>query len=221
LSREVARLGGEPLALVCDVSDAGQVKRAVADTLARFHRIDLALLSAGIGKPEDALNFKAAKVVEMTATNLFGVAFCLEELIPAMQSQQGGTIAVLSSLAADRGFPGSGGYCATKAALNSLCDAMRAQLATANIRLVTIAPGFVRTPMTAQNGRMPFLMEADAAAKLILRRIERGDKIIRFPLPTSLATRFARALPAFVYDRLIGKRQPIPKGQKKAVRTKG
>lgn len=211
LSCEVAELGGEAVTLACDVRDAEQVTRAVGEALARFGRIDLALLSAGIGRPEDALNFKAATLVEITETNYFGVAYCLEASIPVMRAQQGGVIAVLSSLAADRGLPGSGSYCASKAALNALCDAMRAQLAHENIRLVTVAPGFVRTPMTAKNGRMPFLMEADDAARLILRRIERGDKVIRFPLPTSLAMRFARALPTFLYDRLIGSRVPMAK----------
>jgi short-subunit dehydrogenase len=221
LSEEVRRLGGEALALACDVRDAGQVRRAVAAALARFSRVDLALLSAGVGGPTDAFNFKAEPIVEMTATNYFGVVYCLESLIPAMRAQGGGVIAVISSLAADRGLPGSGAYAATKAALNALGDGLRAQLSRANIRLVTVAPGFVRTPMTARNAKMIFLMEADEAARLILRRLERGDRVIRFPLPTSILMRLVRALPTGLFDRLIGNRLPVRLGKENAGGAKG
>lgn len=199
--------GEDPLVLACDVGDHAQVRAAVAETRQRFGGVDLALLSAGIGNPTDAVNFKAAPFAEIISINLLGVAYCLEDLIPVMRQQpQGGIIAAISSLAGDRGIPGSAGYSASKAALNALCDGMRAHLAKEKIRLVTIAPGYVRTPMTKQNGKMPFLMEADAAARLILRRIERGDRVIRFPLPTSIAMGLVRMLPASLLDAVLGSR---------------
>jgi NAD(P)-dependent dehydrogenase (short-subunit alcohol dehydrogenase family) len=207
LANEISSSGGEALSLACDVSDQSQVNVAVAETLQRLGRIDLAILSAGIGQPTDAVNFKAAPFAEIIGINLLGVAYCLEELIPVMKQQsRGGIIAAISSLAGDRGIPGSAGYSASKAALNALFDGLRAHLATAQIRLVTIAPGYVRTPMTAQNGKMPFLMEADAAAQLILRRIERGDRVIRFPLPTSIAMGLVRVIPARLLDAVLGRR---------------
>ncbi len=209
LASEARRRGGEALALPCDVRDEEQVKRAVAETLQRFTRIDLAILSAGIGDPTDAANFTAAPFAAMVETNVMGVVYGLEALIPAMRRQGGGTIAALSSLAADRGMPGSSGYSATKAALSSLCDGMRAELSQHHIRLVTIEPGYVRTPMTAHHKRMPFVMEADAAARLILRRIERGDRVIRFPLPASLFMRLMRVLPVSLFDALAVKRRPV------------
>lgn len=209
LTGEVQRRGGEAITLPCNVRDEEQVKRAVTEALERFTRIDLAILSAGIGDPTDATNFTAAPFAEMIETNVLGVAYCLEALIPAMRRQGSGTIAVLSSLVADRGMPGSGGYCATKAALTSLCDGMRAELAQHHIRLVTIEPGYVRTPMTARHKSMPFVLEAQEAARLILRRLERGDRVIRFPLPASLFMRLMRVLPVSLFDALIGKQRPV------------
>ena len=211
LAAHVRQRGGEALTLACDVQNPAQVEQAIATTLAHYDRIDLAILSAGIGRPTEPLKFNAAALVDMTATNYFGVAYCLEHLIPALlkQQPQGGTIAVLSSLAGDRGMPGFSGYGATKAALNALCDGLRAQLARERIRLVTVAPGYVRTPMTAHNPVMPFLMEADAAARLILRRIERGDRLIRFPLVPSLFMRLMKWLPVSLFDAILGKRQPV------------
>lgn len=209
LCEEARRAGSEAIGLSCDVSDQSQVKQAVAETLSRFGRIDLAILSAGIGGPTNAVNFKSESLERLLRTNLLGVAYCLEELLPAMQRQGGGTIAAISSLAGDRGFPGSAGYCATKAALSTLFDGLRVELSAQGIRLVTIEPGYVRTPMTESFGKMPFMMEADEAARLIVRRLEQGDRVIRFPLAASAFMKLMRILPVSLFDRIAARRRPI------------
>lgn len=209
LCDEVRRLGGEAIALGCDVGDQLQVKQSIAETIARFGRIDLAILSAGVSAPTKPLDFKADEFERLLRTNVLGVAFCLEELIPAMRRQGGGTIAAISSLAGDRGMPGSAGYCATKAALSTLFDGLRVELRDAGIRLVTIEPGYVLTPMTAGFGKMPFMMDADEAARLILRRLKRGDRVIRFPLAAAVVMRLIRMLPVSLFDVIVAKRRPV------------
>lgn len=201
--------GRAALALACDVSEPAQVKQAVAATVQRFGRIDLAILSAGISQPTRAVNFVAAEFEHLLKTNLLGVAYCLEELIPVMRRQQSGTIAALSSLAGDRGMPGSAGYCATKAALSTLFDGLRVELRAQSIRLVTIEPGYVQTPMTAQFSKMPFVMSAEQAARLIRQRLARGDRVIRFPLPASMFMRLMRVLPVSLFDLVATKRRPV------------
>jgi len=200
-----AEIGAENSAVktfACDVADQTQVKRAISATVQEFGSIDLAILSAGVGGPTDPVHFYAKDIERLVTTNLFGVAYCLEELIPLMTSRSAGTIAVLSSIAADRGIPDSAGYCASKAALSTLCEGLRGTLRKQGIRLVTIEPGYVRTPMTTRFKRMPFLMEADDAARLILRRIERGDRVIRFPLIPSIFMKVVRILPDSLFDVL-------------------
>ncbi len=209
LAREVERLGGRALALACDVSDPAQVKQAVAATQQRFGRIDCAILSAGIGEPTKAEAFSAADFERLLQTNLLGVAYCLEALIPLLRQQGGGKIAALSSLAGDRGIPGSAGYCATKAALNALFDGLRGPLRPHGIELVTITPGYVLTPMTEKQERMPFLMSAEAAAQLIVRRLERGDRVIRFPWQAAWFMRVLRVLPSSWFDALTAKQRPV------------
>jgi len=193
----------------CDVTKQEDVKQAIAKTVERFGGIDLAILSAGVSGRTKPLKFSAAPVEKVFSTNVFGVAYCLEELIPLMTTRESGTIAVLSSLAADRSLTDSAVYAASKAAVSSLFDGMRATLATRGVRLVIIEPGFVRTEMTEGFKSMPFLMDADEAARLILRRIERGDRTIRFPLIPSLFMKAIRITPNVVFDalttRLIGK----------------
>lgn len=209
LCEEVLQAGGDAIALSCDVGEQAQVKKAVAETVARFGRIDLAILSAGIGGPTNAIEFNAEKFQRLLQTNLLGVAFCLEELLPLMRQQGGGTIAAISSLAGDRGFPGSAGYCATKAALSTLFDGLRAELKTHSVNLVTIEPGYVQTPMTESFGKMPFMMKADEAARLILHRLERGDRVIRFPLAASAFMKLMRILPVSLFDKIAAKRRPV------------
>lgn len=209
LCEEVRRLGGEAFPLVCDVGDQAQIQQSIAETLGRFGRIDLAVLSAGISEPTKAAEFKADRFERLLRTNLLGVAFCLEELIPLMRRQGGGTIAAISSLAGDRGMPGSAGYCATKAALSTLFDGMRVELENHGIRLVTVEPGYVLTPMTEGFGKMPFMMQADESARLILQRLERGDRVIRFPLVPSIIMKLIRMLPVSVFDVIAAKRRPV------------
>jgi len=209
LCEEVRRLGGKALPLVCDVGDQAQVQQSITETKNHFGRIDLAILSAGISEPTKAAEFKADRFERLLRTNLLGVAFCLEELIPLMRQQGGGTIAALSSLAGDRGMPGSAGYCATKAALSTLLDGLRVELKNHGIHLVTIEPGYVRTPMTESFGRMPFMMQADESAQLILQRLERGDRVIRFPLVPSAVMKLIRMLPVSLFDVIAAKRRPV------------
>lgn len=212
LAKEAQKSGAATITLACDVGDQTQVRQAITETLNRFGKIDLAILSAGVVGPTDAANFSAAKFEGVLRTNLLGVVYCLEELIPAMRKQKGGAIAAISSLAGDRGFPGSANYCATKAALSTLFEGMRVDLRRHGVRLVTIEPGYVLTPMTESLSGMPFLMQADAAARLILKRIERGDRVIRFPLVPSILMKFARIAPVSVFDFLVAKRRPVRSG---------
>lgn len=214
LCDEVRQLGGDAVALACDVGDQLQVKQTVAEIIARFGRIDLAILSAGVSAPTKSAEFKADEFDRLLRTNVMGVAFCLEELIPAMRRQGGGTIAAISSLAGDRGMPGSAGYCATKAALSALFEGMRVDLHGEGVRLATIEPGYVLTPMTESFGKMPLMMQADEAARLILRRLNRGDRVIRFPLAASAFMKIIRMLPVSLFDAVIARRRPVRVGTK-------
>ncbi len=209
LVSDVERAGIRALALPCDVTDPVQVKHAVTSAKDHFGRIDLAILSAGISEATSATQFIASRFERLLRTNLLGVAYCLEELLPLMQQQGGGTIAAISSLAGDRGIPGSAGYCATKAGLSTLFDGLRGELRQQGIRLVTIEPGYVRTPMTESFGNMPFAMSAEDSARLILQRLVAGDRVIRFPLMPSLVMKLMRIMPVSLFDLITAKRRPV------------
>jgi len=209
VAQEVVMFGGVPLVLVSDVRDPVSIQAAIAQIVLRRQRIEMAVLSAGVGLGTDAEEFTADTLETMLAVNVLGVAHWLEALQPILKAQPGGaTVGVVSSLSADRSFPGAGaGYSASKAAVSQLCDGLRAPWAEQGIRLVTVAPGFIRTPMTEGMGRLPLLMEPEDAARVILGGLRAGQPIIRFPRLASLTMAAMRLLPPRLLDLLY--RAPV------------
>lgn len=198
---------GEAQIFSCDVRERNQVHATARKILEVFPQVDLLILSAGIGLPTKAMEFDAAHVEETFKTNLFGAVYWIEALLPHLQ-EQGGLIVGLSSLAGYRGLPGSAAYCASKAALTTFLESLRVDLRRrrSGVRVLTVAPGYVRTPMTAGQGRLPFLIEPEEAARRILRGIERERPLIRFPWQLSLFVYLLQALPARLYDPLVARR---------------
>lgn len=203
-AREVVMFGGEPLVCVSDVRDPVSIQAALAQITLRARRIELAVLSAGVGLGTDADEFTVDALEAMLQTNVLGVARWLEALQPLLKAQRGlSSVAVVSSLSADRAFPGaSAGYSASKAAVSQLCDGLRAPWARQGIQLVTVAPGFVRTPMTDGQAWLPALMEPDDAAGALLAGVRAGRAVVRFPRAASLAMGAVRLLPPSLLDRL-------------------
>ncbi|MEJ5245444.1 MAG: SDR family NAD(P)-dependent oxidoreductase [Bacteroidota bacterium] len=185
----------------CDVSDKSDVDNAIQNAGNFLNKIELAILNAGISSSENFENFSSEKYKYIFNTNLFGVLHFFEYLIPSMKNNNGGTIAVTSSLADVRGFAGSAAYSSSKAALTRTLEAARAELHRFNIKIVTIRPGFVRTDMTAKNRfPMPFMIDAGQAAEIIINALDAGKARINFPLPTYLITNLLQMMPDALFD---------------------
>lgn len=197
------QLAGElpgSVAVACDVTDGS----ALTAALASHGPFDVAIANAGIGVTGWAAK-SVADAELMMRVNYFGMLHLFDAVIPAMMERRSGHFAGVASLAGLRGLPTSGGYSASKAAMQAFLEAARVELAPLGIRITTVNPGFIATPMTEKNEfKMPFLMQADAAAEVIVRGIERGKRVVEFPRPMSTLTRFARLLPASIYDRAVG-----------------
>ena len=210
VAAEVVMFGGEPLVALSDVREPVSIQAALALVTLRNLRIELAVLSSGVGLTTDAEEFTVDTLQTLLEVNVLGVARWLEALQPLLKVQPGGsTVAVLSSLAADRAYPGaSAGYSASKAALSHLCDGLRAPWAAQNIRLVTVEPGFIRTPMTTHQSWMPFLMEPEDAVQIILDGVRADHRVIRFPRAAALTTAAISLLPPLLLDRLYEMKPP-------------
>lgn len=204
VAREVEMFGGEALAVESDVRDPQSVQRALDTIMAQWGRVDTAILSSGIAESVDLDAFRSQDVENIFATNVFGVTHWLEALHPVLRAQTGGgTVAVVSSLSADRAIPGGGaGYSASKAAVSQLCDGLRAPWKAQGIHLVTIAPGFVRTPMLSGMAWTPASVSAEQSALAILNGLRRRQSVIRYPFMAARAMGLIRTLPPALLDRL-------------------
>jgi len=126
---EVARLAaGETAVLPADVTRRDDVRACFAEAGARFGRVDVVVNNAGILLPAPVVNMAAADLDAMLRVNLFGALFVMQEAVPIMLGQGGGTIVNVASLAGRRGYTPLGGYCATKFALVGLTEALRMEL---------------------------------------------------------------------------------------------
>ncbi len=204
VAREVEKMGARAVIAPCDVSDRRQVREAIDRVRQELGPIDLLIANAGVGDPVKATKFDVDRVELLYRVNVLGAIYAIGAVLPEMLDRRFGHIVGISSLAGYRGFPYSSTYCATKAALRVQLEGLRVELRPFGIYVTTVSPGFIRTPMTAKNKfYMPFLMDADVAARKIANAIARKRRTFDFPWQMALFVRLLRLLPPFAYDRLI------------------
>jgi short-subunit dehydrogenase len=137
-------------------------------------------------------------------TNVMGMIHAFQPFIGAMRAARHGTLVGVASVAGFRGLPGAGAYSASKAAAIVYLESLRVELHDSGVAVVTICPGYIATPMTAQNPyRMPFLMQPDVAARKIARAIAARRRFYVLPWQMAIAGRILRMLPRRLYDRVF------------------
>jgi NADP-dependent 3-hydroxy acid dehydrogenase YdfG len=207
-ARAVEAAGGECLPLLGSVADREAVKRHYALIRERWGGLDWAILNAGVDESMNARSFNAGNYHWTFATNVGGVVNWMEAILPDMIAAGSGTVAGIASLAAWRGLPNSGAYCASKAAVVSLLESTRVDLMGTGVKVVTVCPGYVKSEITDRNRPedMPFLLETEDGARRVLEAVEKGRRFVHFPRPFSTAMIYGvHNLPGFLYDWLITK----------------
>jgi NAD(P)-dependent dehydrogenase (short-subunit alcohol dehydrogenase family) len=195
--------GGGMLVLPADVTDAASIAAAAARVRQELGPIDLAVLSAGYWKPMDPADWDTDVFDQHLRVNLTGTSNAIAAVLPAMLERRSGTIAGIASVAGYRGLAGSEAYGATKAAQINLLESLRVHLARTGVHVTTICPGFVRTDLTAGNPfPMPFIIEADQAARSICDGLERERTEIVFPARMALLMKTARLVPVRAWTTL-------------------
>jgi short-subunit dehydrogenase len=130
------------------------------------------------------------------------VIYSIEAVLPEMLERRQGHLAAVSSLAAYKGLPAESAYCASNAAVNTYMEGLRIQLRPRNIAVTTICPGFVKTPMTDPfEFKMPFVMDAEKAARKMVGALARRRKVYNFPWQMSLMMKVTRWLPDWIMVR--------------------
>jgi short-subunit dehydrogenase len=197
-----ALLPGRPLAVaVADVTDRTAMRQAAAQVEAELGPTDILVASAGIGRETSALAFDADEINAQIRVNLEGVVNSIDAVIAGMRDRRSGQLVALSSLASYRGIPLMAGYCASKAGLNALMDAIRVELRPVGVACTTICPGWIRTPLTA-NAKLPTLnmMDVETAARRIAQAIRNRKPFYAFPSHNVWQVRLLRYLPRAVSD---------------------
>ena len=213
------RLGGGHGCYPLDVTDAAALHAAAADFIARFGPPDIVIANAGVSAgtlteyEEDLPAFR-----RIMDTNVFGMAATFAPFIPAMRAagERDGRprrLVGIASVAGIRGLPGAEAYSASKAAAIAYLESLRLEMRASGIRVVTIAPGYIESPMTAVNPyTMPFLLPADEAARRFARAIERGASYTVIPWQMGVVAKALRLLPNGLYDRLFAGAPRKPRG---------
>ena len=207
LDELVADLPGQHFRYALDVVDADAMRDAAQDFISRGGVPDIVVANAGVsagtlGEAADDLPVQR-RILE---TNVIGMANSLQPFVAAMRARGGGCLVGIASVAGIRGFPGAGAYCASKAAAITWLEALRLELRGSGVRVVTIAPGYVATPMTAGNTfRMPFLLPADVAARRMARAIDRGASYAVVPWQMAIVGTLLRAMPDRLFDALFAR----------------
>jgi short-subunit dehydrogenase len=196
-----------------DVRAPADLQRAAAEFIGRFGPPDIVIANAGVSRgtlteyAEDMAAFAA-----VFETNVLGMVHTFQPFLAAMRARGGGTLVGIASVAGFRGLPGSGAYSASKAAAISYLESLRVEEQSEGVKVVTLCPGFIATPLTAKNPyRMPFLLEPDDAARRMLRVIAAGKKFAVVPWQMAIVGRILRRLPNWIYDRAVANRKRKPR----------
>lgn len=192
--------GAEVGEAIVDVTDSGAMASWIAEADGR-RPIDLVIANAGISAgTADGLE-RPEQLRAIFAVNVDGAFNTVLPLLPAMCRRGRGQIALMSSLASFRGFPGASAYSASKAALRVWGEGLRGELSRTGITVSVVCPGFVVSPLTADNPYpMPMLMPAEQAARIIRHGLAKGRARIAFPLPMYVAAWLLGALPPALTD---------------------
>ena len=189
-----------------DVRDATALEAAAQDFIARFGAPNIVIANAAVSRgtltelKEDIAAFQAIFDI-----NVMGMMHTFQPFIAAMkkagQKNEMAQLVGVASVAGIRGVPGSGAYSASKAAVISYCESLRTEMQHYNITVSTIAPGYIRTPMTDLNQyKMPFLMDADVFAQKFANAVAVKRRFVVIPWQMGWVARFMRFIPPFLWD---------------------
>ena len=191
-----------------DVRDVASITGAGAACTAAQGVPDVVIANAGISVGIDTAELGDLEVMRATyETNNLGMAATFQPFLRAMRARKSGTLVGIASVAGIRGLPGHGAYCSSKAAVISYCESLRGECRPDGVKVVTIGPGYIDTPLTRENRySMPFLMQADDFADKAFKAIVAGVSYRIIPWQMGVVAKLMRMLPNRLYDKLLAGR---------------
>ncbi len=196
-----------------DVAQVDSIVGAAQRCLQQQGLPEVVIANAGISVGMDTAERADLDVMRETfAVNNIGLAATFHPFVQAMRQRGHGRLVGVASVAAIRGLPGHGAYCASKAAVVAHCESLRGELRGTGVQVVTLVPGYIATPLTARNPYpMPFLMPADAFARRAVLAIARGESYRVIPWQMGWVAKLLRVLPNPVFDKAFAGRGRKPR----------
>jgi short-subunit dehydrogenase len=190
-----------------DVRDAVASQRAAGDFMARVGVPDIVIANAGVSRGTLTEFVEDEEVFQnVMDINVLGMVKTFQPFLAAMREARHGTLVGIASVAGLRGMPGSGAYSASKAAAISYLESLRVEMYGSGVKVVTLCPGYIKTPMTDINSYpMPFILKVDDAARRMARVIERGQSFAVVPWQMGLVGWVLKRLPNWLYDLAFAK----------------
>ncbi|BFO58091.1 SDR family oxidoreductase [Acidovorax sacchari] len=191
-----------------DVAQADSIIAAGKACIVELGLPDVVIANAGISVGMDTAEREDLDVMAQTfATNNLGMAATFHPFVTGMVERGSGTLVGIGSVAGIRGLPGHGAYCSSKAAVISYCESLRGELRASGVRVVTLCPGYIDTPLTRQNRyAMPFLMQPGDFADKAYAAIAAGARYRVIPWQMGVVAKLLRLLPGSLFDRLLAGR---------------
>lgn len=200
-----------------DVSHSDSIVAAGQACIAAQGVPDVVIANAGISIGMDTTAREDMELMAQTfATNNIGLAATFHPFVAAMVARGTGALVGIGSVAGIRGLPGHAAYCASKAAVIGYCESLRGELRSSGVKVVTICPGYIDTPLTRQNRySMPFLMKAEVFADKAFAAIQAGHSYRVIPWQMGVVAKVLRLLPNAVFDKaLAGRARKHRQGQR-------
>ena len=191
-----------------DVCDVAAITGAGQACIAAQGLPDVVIANAGISVGIDSAIYDDIDVMRRVfATNNIGLAATFQPFITPMLARRSGALVGIASVAGIRGLPGHAAYCSSKAAVISYCESLRGECRPHEVKVVTIAPGYIDTPLTRENRySMPFLMKPEDFAARAAEAIGDGVSFRVIPWQMGVVARLLRLLPNALFDRLLAGR---------------
>lgn len=206
-------LSRKAISYAVDVTDDQALAAVAQDFVRDFGPPDLVIANAGVGVGTDGAEMASVtKLRKLLEVNVAGLAATLAAFAPAMKEARRGTLAGIASVAGFRGLAGNGAYCASKSAVITWMESLRAELYGTGVSVVCVCPGYIDTPMTRVNRfHMPFLISAEDAARRIARAIAAKRRLAVIPWQMALVSVLLRTVPGWLFDRLASRAPRKPK----------
>jgi len=207
LLEEIAKSNNNVYPFSLDVTDSEKCKSVFENIKKKIGDVNISVFCTGIHDPKSEKKLNIEKIRKIMEVNFFGTVNSINSVYEYYKEKKSGQISIVSSVAAYRGLPAAGAYCASKSALSSFAESLFFDLKRFNVRVSLVSPGFIKTPMTDQNDfPMPMIKSPEFAAEQMFKGLTQKKAFeIHFPVAFTSMMKVLKIIPNGLYFKVVEK----------------